>query len=364
MKKFFLISMSLVLFVSAFLQAQNWSIPKESSEVNWATPERSYDSTLEDPVGYNWSSDIKYTLRIPNAFANDAPLNRDSKYTFAFANPIPSKGYTTTTFVYGPDSYDEWKNVFKTPIVINGETVLTPKNESSVLSCKGNYSTKQKCEELYKLPGGNFSWITNYNSQITYIVARAKDDPSGNTLILWAIHSTDSRYRGQSTAPQSSSSSNSQPAPAKEQPQTNSSASWTAYANAYAFPYNDTSVHTYTLIVPNKFKDIFRDSKGNYKDISDPSEKDGYTTIKFRAYMENDDGDYWLHFEDTVSFAGLVPFLKGDFASVDKKDDTSYWDDDDPDYSQALFSNKDKRHYFFVRSQRDPYTIILRRIML
>lgn len=194
MKRVFFVFLSVVFSAGLSLQAQNWSIPKESSEVNWATPERSFNSTLDDPVGYTWLSDKRYTIRIPNEFANDAPINRDSKYSFAFANPVPSKGYTTTTFVFGPEDPESFGCVLKTPIVINGETVMTPKTFGIIAACNLAKS-KKECETLYKLPGGNFSWITNLNSKINYVVARAKDDPSGDTLILWAIYSTDSRYK-------------------------------------------------------------------------------------------------------------------------------------------------------------------------
>lgn len=363
MKRVFFVFLAVFFSAGLSLQAQNWSIPKESSEVNWATPERSYNSILEDPVGRKWSSDKTFTLRIPNEFANDAPINRDSKYTFAFANPIPSKGYTTTTFVYGPDSDNHYLHRLKTSIMIGGEAVVTPQNKSAFLSCTlGN--SKQECETLYKLPGANFTWICNFNSQITYVVARAKDDPSGNTLILWAIYSSDSRYKGQSSAPAKSSSSNSQSAPTNAS-QTNSSGSWTDYANAYAFSYNDENVHTYTLLVPNNYKNGFKNSRGEYEEIANPKEQGGYTTLKFRAYMENDRdrGEFWLHFKDSVSFSGNVAFPADDFAKVDKKEETSFYYDDDlsfwPNYLQSLFSSEDKRSYYFVRSKKDPYTIIL-----
>lgn len=148
MKRVFFVFLAVVFSAGLSLQAQNWSLPKESSEVNWATPERSFNSTLDDPVGYTWLSDKRYTIRIPNEFANDAPINRDSSYAFAFANPVPSKGYKNTTFVFEPDSYNKYRYVLKSPIVINGEAVLTPQDECSILACK-NYAIKKEQETLF-----------------------------------------------------------------------------------------------------------------------------------------------------------------------------------------------------------------------
>lgn len=194
MKRVFFVFLAVVFSAGLSLQAQNWSLPKESSEVNWATPDRSYDTKLDACIGYAFGPDIRFTLRIPNDFKNDAPINNDPKYTFALANPIPSRGYTTTTFVYGPDGDSGITNCLKSSIVINGETVMTPQTFGIITACNIAKS-KKECETLYKLPGANFSWICNYNSGISYIVARAKDDPSGNTLILWAVYSEDSRYK-------------------------------------------------------------------------------------------------------------------------------------------------------------------------
>ena len=189
-----LLELHFLIFCALNATAQNWSLPKESSEVNWATPDRSYESKLDSCIGYAFGPDITFTLRIPNAFANDAPVNSDPKYTFALANPIPSKGYTTTTFVYGPEGDDGISNYLKTPIVINGETIIAPRTDALIVKNSGADS-KARWESLFKLPGGNASGMFNYNTGIGYIVARAKDDPSGNTLILWAVYSNDSRYK-------------------------------------------------------------------------------------------------------------------------------------------------------------------------
>ena len=320
-------------------------------------------------------------MRIPNKFKGSGLIGKgySHKYkevTWAIGEPDPSAGYTETRVSWksdwqatAEDPVVSWRTendvgtvTFLNDVVINGSVAFSkgPARYYSGMEIGHRCYSSLDDDGISSNCYGLEQFVFNSDTDLYYTFVKAAND--SNAIILWGIFSTSSRYANQSN--NMSTGGSSQSASAKTS-QTTSSGSWTAYANAYAFPYNDESVHTYTLLVPNNYNNGFKNSRGEYQEIANPTEDRGYTTLKFKAYVENDRkrGEFWMHFEDSVSFLGKVVFPVGDFAQVDKKDETSFYYDEDlsfwPDYIQSLYSSEDKRIYYFVRSKSDPYTIIL-----
>lgn len=197
--------------------AQGWSLPKESEETNWTTPENTYASILGSDA-YSLGKRT-FTLRIPNDFLNDAPINKESYATFGIANPNPAKGYTTTTFTAEPRSeilikggYPSTLDNLRSSIMINGEEAVSySKHSYLILTFRAGY------KEIVNIPQESYyCTIKNQTTELEYWLVRAKDDPSGYTYILWAVASWSPRYKKQSASTASSKPS----APAASTPKT------------------------------------------------------------------------------------------------------------------------------------------------
>lgn len=354
--KFISISIYILILVHgiAVSERTNWKSPIPSgksstttssaskpSEPKASAPKSNSSTSVPDAssyaFAYNNSSSHTYDVYMPKRFKDsDATgLNKTA------ANPDLSAGTTKSTlrarFEY-VSSLDAW--------VLKAESSLSMYGKNSIASNK-SYPVL-KGDSLTS----NYAWpksiqVLKGDDNVLYYFVRTIEDPY--SIVVWAMSRDDYTSYLKSASPKITGT-------------VKNSSGWTSYANAYPFPYANTSEHTYTVLIPVKFLDTDDDKTEMTNTVARPDSSAGYVTTTFRAYMEYDEDmkSWWLNTVTAFSLNGNEIFEEEGIQSVYKKEDTLFPEEEYawPPYVQSVFGD-DSKDYYFVRSASDPYTLIL-----
>ena len=136
-------------------------------------------------------------------------------------------------------------------------------------------------------------------------------------------------------------------------------ASESTAGECYPFPYNDSSVHTFTVYYSSDFLDD-GETTGGYGVIANPDGSSTFYKTTFKGYMEYSSDIWWLHAVTDLVMYGEVVIPADDYCIVENKSEFAEFELEYnwPDKVQSVFSDGLMKNYYFVNLS-EPDSILL-----